>query len=87
VAQEDGGATSAPAPDADPLSGQSLLVTLGFSLLLLYPFWRIFRRAGFTPWYSLLVLVPYVGLPTAAALLALFPWPAGESRRAGGRRG
>jgi hypothetical protein len=87
VAQEDGGAPPAGVPDAGPLSGSSLLITLGFSLLLLCPFWRLFRRAGFTPWYSLLVLVPYVGLPTAAALLALFPWPAGESRRAGRRRG
>ncbi|MBK1667444.1 hypothetical protein CKO28_05290 [Rhodovibrio sodomensis] len=63
--------------------GFSIAVTLGFSLLLIYPFWRIYRRAGLNPWFSLLVLLPYVGLPAAAGILAFQSWPNGESRRAG----
>lgn len=69
-----------------PMGGPSLLITLAFSLLLLIPFWRIYARAGLSPWLSLLVLVPYVGLPAAAAVLAFRPWPNGESRRFAGAR-
>ena len=68
-------------PGMDP--SISIAVTLGFSLLLIYPFWRIYRRAGLNPWYSLLVLLPYLGLPAAAAILAFQTWPNGESKRAG----
>ena len=68
-------------PGMDP--SISIAVTLGFSLLLIYPFWRIYRRAGLNPWFSLLVLLPYLGLPAAAAILAFQTWPNGESRRAG----
>jgi hypothetical protein len=69
-------------PGMDP--GISIAVTLAFSLLLLYPFWRIYRRVGLNPWYSLLVFLPYVGLPAAAAILAFQRWPNGESERAQG---
>ena len=68
-------------PAMDPST--SIAVTLGFSLLLVYPFWRIYRRAGLNPWFSLLVLLPLVGLPGAAAILAFQTWPNGESKRAG----
>jgi hypothetical protein len=68
-------------PGMDP--GISIGITLLFSLLLIYPFWRIYRRAGLNPWYSLLVVLPYVGLPAAAAILAFQKWPNGESKRAG----
>ena len=67
-------------PGMDPSVG--IAVTLGFSLLLIYPFWRIYTRAGLNPWFSLLVLLPYVGLPAAAAILAFQTWPNGESKRA-----
>jgi hypothetical protein len=67
-------------PGLDPTT--SITVTLAFSLLLLYPFWRIYRRVGLNPWYSLLVFLPYVGLPAAAAILAFQTWPNGESARA-----
>ena len=69
-------------PGMDP--SISIAVTLGFSLLLVYPFWRIYRRAGLNPWFSLLVFLPYVGLPAAAAILAFQTWPTGESKRARG---
>jgi hypothetical protein len=69
-------------PGMDPST--SIAVTLGFSLLLVYPFWRIYRRAGLNPWFSLLVFLPYVGLPAAAVILAFQRWPTGESRRAQG---
>jgi ATP/ADP translocase len=42
--------------------------------LILYPWSRIFRKAGYTPWLCLLILVPLVNI----ALLwwfALAKWP------------
>jgi hypothetical protein len=44
-------------------------------LLILPALWRIFRRAGFTPALSLLVLIPF-GLFIAGLILAFRPWPA-----------
>ena len=53
-----------------------LLVDTAFVLvLLLYPLWRIFSRAGIKPTASLLVLVPYVGGLMVLLLLALLDWP------------
>jgi hypothetical protein len=51
-----------------------LLVTvIGF--LTIFPFWHIFKKAGFSPWLSLLVIVPFVGwLPLW--YLAFAKWPA-----------
>ena len=46
-------------------------------LLLIVPVWRIFRRAGFHPALSLVMLIPGVGILIAALLLAFRPWPAG----------
>jgi len=51
---------------------------LGFfilALIVMFPMWRIFKRAGFNPALSLLVLVPWVGLLIASAILAFAEWP------------
>ncbi len=45
-------------------------------LLMLWPACRIFRRAGFAPYWGLAVLVPWFGLLLALMLLAHRPWPA-----------
>ena len=50
-------------------------------VLLLYPLWRIFSRAGIKPTASLLVLVPYAGTVMVLLLLAFLDWP--NARRAG----
>lgn len=75
------GGPGGPMDGLGPVGPHSLVVTLIFSLLLLVPVWRTYARAGLSPWFSLLVLVPYIGLPVAAAILAFRPWPNGESRR------
>jgi len=46
-----------------------------FSLLSLWPCWRILRRAGWQPLWSLLVLVPVVGLLLVLVVLAHAHWP------------
>ena len=37
-----------------------LIVTLG--LVVLTPFWLIFKKAGFNPWLSLLTMIPLINL-------------------------
>ncbi len=46
------------------------------AIILLYPAWRMFDRAGFPPSVSLVVLIPGVGFLVALAILAFADWPA-----------
>lgn len=80
LAQTDPPAAGPPPEAGDP--GMALLIAFGFGLLLFYPYWRSFQRAGMPGWFALTVLVPFIGWPAGAAILAFVRWPAGESRRA-----
>lgn len=53
----------------------SLLNSLVVGALTVWPLARILRRAGLSPWWSLLTFLPLVGLLAVAAVLALKPWP------------
>jgi predicted neutral ceramidase superfamily lipid hydrolase len=33
---------------------------LGFVVLMIIPYWMIWKKAGFSPWFSLLMFVPLV---------------------------
>jgi hypothetical protein len=44
------------------------------AILLLYPIWRIFKRAGLNPALSLTVLIPGVGMLITGLILALSTW-------------
>jgi len=44
-----------------------------YLLILVVPFWFIFKKAGFTPWLSLLMMVPLVNIITFC-YLAFAPW-------------
>ncbi len=46
-----------------------------FGILVVWPLWRVFARAGLPPWLALLVFVPVAGLVLVLAALALRPWP------------
>jgi ATP-dependent Zn protease len=56
---------------------KSLLMNVGpLAILLLValpPFWAIFRKAGFSPWLSLLMLIPAVNL-VALYIMAFSKW-------------
>jgi hypothetical protein len=43
--------------------------------LVLIPIWRIVKRAGFNPWWSLTTLVPLVNIILLWRFSSL-PWPA-----------
>lgn len=51
-----------------------------FGLLVIWPYWRIFLRAGLRPWWALLVFVPIIGQPLVLAALALQAWPVLQGR-------
>lgn len=50
-----------------------LIFVLGFVVFL--PFWQIFKKAGFSPWLSLLMAIPVISL-CALYYLAFARWPA-----------
>jgi hypothetical protein len=53
------------------------------TLIIIYPIWKIFLRAGFSPYLSLVTLVPYLGWLIAALILAFGQWPAKQGRGEG----
>lgn len=42
-------------------------------VLIVIPFWRIFRKAGFTPWLALFMCVPFLNI-LMMWFLAFVPW-------------
>jgi hypothetical protein len=50
-----------------------LLITF-FVLVLVVPYWQIFKKAGFSPWLSILIAIPMVNL-FALYYLAFARWP------------
>lgn len=57
------------------LTPDALMRYLTFAAILLYPFWRMFKRAGFSPVLSFLILTPYAGFFICLGYLALKKWP------------
>ena len=43
-------------------------------LILIIPFWQLFSKAGYSRWWSLLMIVPLVNLITLY-VLAFSSWP------------
>lgn len=50
------------------------LAMLIFAALIIVPFWSIFRKAGYTPWLSVLMVVPLVNF-VMLYFLAFSNWP------------
>jgi hypothetical protein len=46
------------------------------ALIVIYPCWKIFRRAGMNPALSLFIFLPGLGWWVAGAILAFSKWPA-----------
>jgi len=61
-------------------AAMQFLPLLILSLGLLIPFWRIYRKAGFNPWWSLFVLVPFAFL-VLPWVIAFARWPALQRAR------
>jgi len=48
--------------------------TLIAAVLLLFPLWRIYTRAGLNPYLSLTLLIPVFGFIIACIILAVSKW-------------
>ena len=46
-----------------------------FCALMIVPLWRVFDRAGLSPWFALLFAVPFAGPLIVLFLLAFMDWP------------
>ena len=57
------------------ISVWQLLIICIWLLLVITPFWQIFKKAGHSPWLSLLLLIPLVNLGMLY-FLAFASWPA-----------
>ena len=57
-----------------------LLESAILAVILIYPTWRIFGRAGFHPALSLLLVVPGIGLLIVLFILGFVAWPATQPR-------
>ena len=70
------------------LTGFGLDYGLGHGLILtiivaavIYPVWRILDRVGFSPFWSVLALIPFVNL-LALWFFAFSDWPRDREKRA-----
>jgi hypothetical protein len=55
-----------------------VLIIVVIVAILVWPYWRIFDKAGFSPWLSLLMLIPIANI-IMTFFLAFARWPALES--------
>lgn len=55
--------------------GDPWIVNFLVSLASLHPLWRIFRRAGLSPWPSLFIFIPVFGWAIVGSCLAIPNWP------------
>jgi len=53
----------------------SLDFILPFFWLMIFPFWRILKRAGFSPYMALFGFIPFLGHLIIGAMLAFARWP------------
>lgn len=60
-------------PDTPPWPFGPLMM-LVFAALIIVPFWFIFRKAGYSQWLSLLMVVPIVNV-VMLYFLAFSDWP------------
>lgn len=59
------------------MTGHPLIKYYLFTLIIAVPVIRVLQRAGFKPYWALLLGVPDVGLILCTAVLALKKWPKG----------
>jgi len=51
-----------------------IIQVIMMAILLLFPVWRIFKRAGLDPSLSLTILIPYVGFLVSGLILGISKW-------------
>ena len=62
-----------------PMGGGPLMMLI-FVGLIVVPFWFIFKKIGYSPWFSLLMVVPLINIGVLF-FLAFAQWPASRGQR------
>lgn len=57
-----------------------LILIFVFAILVVLPYWKIFGKAGFSPWISVLMLIPVVNI-VLLYFLAFADWPSLQQLR------
>ena len=57
-----------------PLEGFTLFVFLILAIIVILPFWLIFKKAGYPGAIGLLAIIPFAGI-VLLYVLAFAPWP------------
>jgi uncharacterized protein (DUF983 family) len=57
-----------------PDDSTNLLIMLIAAIIVIIPFWRIFAKAGYSGWLSLLMVIPLVNI-IMLYFLAFADWP------------
>jgi hypothetical protein len=68
------------------LSQNPALGILLFNVLIVWPLWRILRRAGLNPLWAFAALIPLVGDIIVFGVLTFSRWPALPARKPAQRR-
>lgn len=50
-----------------------IIILIGIAIVMV-PFWFILKKAGFTPWLSLVCLIPSLGILVLLYILAFAEW-------------
>ncbi len=58
----------------EPMLGAQFFWMMVMALIVIVPFWRICRKAGFPGWLSVLILIPLVNI-AFLYFLAFARWP------------
>lgn len=53
---------------------------LVMSAILIFPFWKIYSRAGLSPYFSLTLFIPVFGFFIALIILAVSKWEISEEQ-------
>jgi hypothetical protein len=60
-----------------------IIETIVLAVLLIFPFWKVYSRAGLNPYLSLTLLIPGFGLLIVSIILAVSKWEVNTERAKG----
>lgn len=63
-----------PYPPPIETDSSNLIIMLLAAIIVIIPFWRIFAKAGYSSWLSLLMIIPVVNI-ILLYFLAFANWP------------
>ncbi len=57
-----------------------VMIIIFFAVIVVIPYWRIFGKAGFSPWLGLLMLVPLINV-VMLYFLGFSEWPSLKEKK------